>query len=559
MRKRIIPVLIILAFCLLAFASCGNKCEHEYIETVVPSTCKSNGFTQKLCSKCGDEQLSNYKPYGAHNGEWTVKTEPTCQSTGVEEKMCLTCNVIVEVRSISKLGHVSGEWKTTKTPTCNETGMEKLFCNACGIDLETKTLSVTDEHDFRTEITEPTTESEGYTTYTCKVCDFVKKDDFVSKLESPSEPETVPTPGEIYQLVAESTVRIDVYDKSGKRYALGSGFFISDDGKIATNYHVIKGACKIKVTLYSDNSQHDVVSVLGYNKTQDVAVIQIDFKNESFLSPAKDEIKVGDTVYTLGSPKGVNNVFTSGIISNTGVQVTTDKNCIAFTAPISSGNSGGPLVNYKGEVIGINTMRIIDAENFNLAVKYSQVEALNTANPTTTSELYAETLAENAFDILSINTMINAHYVQEDEYCIYQSVAESNGEVGLDIYYIFNSKTEIFTQRVYIVKNSKRLYMAEIQITGVSDGYSFALYDISMGQYTVEATIHTNNPCTSFQTDFNSLFEIYSIRYTEGDNLSVENAKKLCFDIYTYMALDFKELLKKSNTGITVSHFNFNI
>ena len=61
-------------------------------------------------------------------------------------------------------------------------------------------------------------------------------------------------------------------------YHHGSGFFISNDGKIATNYHVIKGAYTVKATLYTDNSTHSVINVLGYNIAQDVAIIQIDLE-----------------------------------------------------------------------------------------------------------------------------------------------------------------------------------------------------------------------------------------------------------------------------------------
>ncbi len=556
MNKKIAFALLFVLLIALCFASCNKKCEHDYVETVFSPTCKENGFTQKLCKKCGDEILSDFVPRSTHDGEWQIKKEPTCETVGTEEKICTTCNVSYDTRTISKLGHISGEWKTIKAPTCKDEGMEKLFCNVCGTHLETNALEPTDEHSFRTEVILPTVENEGYTNYTCKVCNFTKKDDYVSKIEAPSTPEKL-TSNEIYQLVFKSTVRIDAYDKNGNSYALGSGFFISDDGKIATNYHVIQGAYALKVTLYSDNSQHNVTSVLGYNSAQDVAVIQIDLKNTAALELSNDPVSVGDDVYALGCPMGFDNIFTSGFVSNQSVKVA-GIDCIAFTTPISPGNSGGPLVNGKGQVVGINSMRITDAENFNLAVKINQITTLDTSKHLTTSELYVKTLAENAFDIFCVDLMFNAQAIQGDEYIIYESVAETPNSYGLEIYYIYNAETAVFTERIYLVQEAKRVYCAELKISQVAEKYSFTLYDVAMGQHSVEAKINVKNPCVSFENDFESLFKMITFRYVRGGDDSPEAMKQLCFEIYVVMVSNLKSYLDESNTGLTISHFNFN-
>lgn len=552
MLRRLLPIFLFLIFSTLMLPACNDKCEHNYVETKYPSTCSENGYTQRLCTECGDEQKFDYKPRSGHSGEWQITEESTCQATGTEGKICLTCNKIFETRSIAKLGHVSGEWKTTKVPTCKNTGEEKLFCNACGIDLETKILEITDNHDFSSKVTAPTTEAEGYTTYTCKVCDFSKKDDYVSKIEV----ETELTSAEIHEKASKAMVKIEVSDKNGKKYGLGSGFFISNDGKIATNYHVIQNSYSIKVTLYSDNSTHDVVKVLGHDKAQDVAIIQIDLENIHYLELAQKPVNVGDTVYTLGSPKTIDNIFSVGIVSNPSLKIS-GMECISFTAPISSGNSGGPLLNTKCEVVGINTMTVIDSQNLNLAIMSKQINSLSTEAPITPADLYEEKLGENAFSVLSISLMLNAQSYSDDKYYLYQNYPEANDNPGFDYYFIFDSEKETATVLIYIIRNSKRTHRAELTINSVAEKYRFSIYDMDLNDYTIEATVNAMVKPESYESSFDNLFKLISFRYTENDDPPAENMKQVFFYMYTLTLDSLSKYMTASKTGLTLSHFNF--
>ncbi len=550
MFKKLLPVLLLFILSALMLSACKDKHEHNYVETVFPSTCKEMGYTQRLCTDCGDELLYDYKARTGHSGEWQIAKEPTCQAVGTEEKICLTCNIVFETRSVAKLGHISGEWKVTKAPTCKDTGTEKLFCSTCGIDLETKTLEVISDHDFTTNITPPSLDSDGFTTYICKICEFSKKDDYVSINSDLSA-------NDIYNKISNSMVRIDAYDKNGKRISLGSGFFISNDGKIATNYHVVDSAYNLKAVLYSDDSTHTVTNILGYNKSQDVAVIQINLNNTPYLKISNDSVNVGDIVYTLGSPKGVDDIFTSGMVSNSSVTVS-GKECIAFTAPISSGNSGGPLVNKNGEVIGINTMKVTDAENFNLAILSKQITSLNLNTPVSPSTHYNNNLSANAFGIFACYIMVNADGTKDDQYIKYTSVKETENNVGFEYYSVYDVEKGELIFRTYIVKNAKRLYMYEFEITKISDNYTIRFYDIKEGQYTIEAIASTKMPAVSYKSDFESLFNIYTFRYIEGDTVPPENMKQIFFLSYQATMNHFKELLANSNTGLAMSHFNIN-
>jgi serine protease Do len=145
----------------------------------------------------------------------------------------------------------------------------------------------------------------------------------------------------------------------------GTGFIIRSDGYIVTNYHVIEGAVQggydIQVTLHSGESYTATVS--GYEKDNDVAVIKIDAENLPAVTLGDSaEMRVGETVYTIGNPMGVfSYTITSGILSAIDREITTDTNVkintLQIDAAVNEGNSGGPVLNSRGEVIGIVTAK----------------------------------------------------------------------------------------------------------------------------------------------------------------------------------------------------------
>lgn len=138
---------------------------------------------------------------------------------------------------------------------------------------------------------------------------------------------------------------------------LGSGVIVSEDGYILTNNHVIRGATEINVTL-SDNRTFPA-SLVGGDEKSDIAVLKVDAGS---LTPARlgdsDTIEVGEWVLAIGSPFGLDQTVTAGIVSAKGraeMGIADYEDFIQTDAAINPGNSGGPLVNLQGEVIGINT------------------------------------------------------------------------------------------------------------------------------------------------------------------------------------------------------------
>lgn len=142
-----------------------------------------------------------------------------------------------------------------------------------------------------------------------------------------------------------------------KRTATGSGVIISTDGYIVTNNHVVEGADELTVTL-NDNREFSA-RIVGTDKTTDLALIKIDGKSLPAISIANsDDLKVGEWVLAVGNPLGLNNTVTAGIVSAKARSLGANgvESFIQTDAAINAGNSGGALVNTKGELVGINAM-----------------------------------------------------------------------------------------------------------------------------------------------------------------------------------------------------------
>ncbi|SHO50910.1 trypsin-like peptidase domain-containing protein [Anaerocolumna xylanovorans] len=158
---------------------------------------------------------------------------------------------------------------------------------------------------------------------------------------------------------------------------LGTGFFI-EKGVIATNYHVIKDATSIAVAL-NNGKEYKIDTILGYDEDLDLALLSLPGVGTP-LTISKFAPKTGDTAYAIGSPLGLGNTFSKGIISNAS-RISDNVEYIQTDTALSSGNSGGPLLNIYGEVIGINTMQYSEGQNLNFALNITQVYSISTLEP----------------------------------------------------------------------------------------------------------------------------------------------------------------------------------
>ena len=148
-----------------------------------------------------------------------------------------------------------------------------------------------------------------------------------------------------------------VPNEGPQQQGMGTGVIVSEDGYVLTNNHVVRGADEVEVILSTDRKFK--AKIVGTDKATDVAVLKVEAKG---LAPARlgnsEEMEVGDWVLAMGSPFGLDQTVTAGIVSAKGranVGITDYEDFIQTDAAINPGNSGGPLVNMKGEIIGINT------------------------------------------------------------------------------------------------------------------------------------------------------------------------------------------------------------
>ncbi len=170
----------------------------------------------------------------------------------------------------------------------------------------------------------------------------------------------------------KAVVVIIAYDQKGKPISQGSGFIVRQDGAIVTNYHVISNAKDIAV-----KAGDKVIEVEGFiyiDKENDLVILKAKGKNLPTVKIGDiNKINIGEKVYVISSPQGLENTISDGILS--GIRdITSERKILQITAPVSSGSSGGPVFNKNGEVIGIATFIIKEAQNLNFAMPVNLIK-----------------------------------------------------------------------------------------------------------------------------------------------------------------------------------------
>ena len=204
---------------------------------------------------------------------------------------------------------------------------------------------------------------------------------------------TAMTPAEVYASTVNSTVSINcssqstnIFGQTTQSASSGSGFIITSDGYIVTNYHVINGASSVKVTLYNGDTYD--ATVIGGDSDYDVAVLKINATGLSKVTLGKsDTVNVGDSVLAIGNPLGeLTFSMSGGYVSSCNRAINVDGtpfNMIQVDCSINPGNSGGPLMNLYGEVVGIvsakySTYSSTTVEGLGFAIPIDDVQAIIT-------------------------------------------------------------------------------------------------------------------------------------------------------------------------------------
>jgi len=207
----------------------------------------------------------------------------------------------------------------------------------------------------------------------------------------PSTP--VLTSEEIYKGESPGMLLIETYDDEGRKRGLGSGFSVASDGTTITNYHVIRGASRATVK-FTDGTVGSVSGVEAYDPGRDLAVIQVTPAPSTVLEVGdSDKLQVGDKIVAVGSPLGLQNTMSEGIVSalRNGV--------IQISAPISPGSSGGAVFDEHGKVVGVSAAQMVAGQNLNFAIPINWAKPyLNGQSPRPLSDIAAEnTVTQDVF------------------------------------------------------------------------------------------------------------------------------------------------------------------
>lgn len=224
------------------------------------------------------------------------------------------------------------------------------------------------------------------------------------------------------------------FGPTGDQTVSGSGFFISDQGYLLTNNHVVEGTKEVKIVL-SDGTER-TASIVGTDQYSDIAVLKTDGDVPAIASLGNsDKLDPGESVIAIGSPLGnFKNTVTVGVVSATGRSIDTGngyqiEDLIQTDAAINHGNSGGPLVDLAGEVIGINTLVVRNTNSGDVA------EGLGFAIPVNTAQAIAQQIIRQGYfarpyigiSFQPINPNIAARYNLSAEWGVYITEVASGG------------------------------------------------------------------------------------------------------------------------------------
>lgn len=215
--------------------------------------------------------------------------------------------------------------------------------------------------------------------FVCATAQFARAQDALSNPEKDKQiagqsQESLP---DLVRRIKPSVVSVLTYDAKGEPLISGSGFFVRP-GEVVTNMHVIRGAHRVEIhTLEGKGRTYPVAGALAVDEEADLALLGVDLPAErsrplTFTNTLPDE---GEQVFVIGNPLRLEGSVSNGIVS--AVREVPDLGrIIQITAPVSHGNSGSPLLNMRGQVIGIVTVKVTNGQNINLALGVTRIAAL---------------------------------------------------------------------------------------------------------------------------------------------------------------------------------------
>ena len=172
------------------------------------------------------------------------------------------------------------------------------------------------------------------------------------------------SPTEVYRRVVASTLSIKVRTLSGDRF-VGAAFLVGDSGRAATAWHLVRDAEEIRGT-YSDGTSAQIQKIIAHHETHDLALLQVAPTLREPLPLQLETPPIASRLYAIGSPRGYSFSISDGLLSQ--IQQIDGFPQYQLTCPFSPGNSGGPVVNEEGQVVGLSSWSKLGAQNLNFAI-----------------------------------------------------------------------------------------------------------------------------------------------------------------------------------------------
>jgi S1-C subfamily serine protease len=184
-------------------------------------------------------------------------------------------------------------------------------------------------------------------------------------------------PEQLYASATPSVVALDVENAAGKHF-VGNGFLAIDDRLAVTAWHVVHDARRVQAR-FADGQRVTVIGLVDKNEKSDLALLRLDRPGRPRVTLALAAPRIGSRVYLLGSPRGLDFSLSEGLVSQ--IRTLDDVRYYQLSCPISPGDSGGPVLNDRGEAIGVVSWRKADAENVGFAIPANEVSQLNPTLP----------------------------------------------------------------------------------------------------------------------------------------------------------------------------------
>ncbi len=427
--------------------------------------------------------------------------------------------------------HEFGKWRVKTEATCEEAGKQVRYCADCDEYEEQEIPALGHQYDEASVVVEASCIGNGTIRYTCNrdECGYFYEEEYALPTYSDTQ---------IYEQSVQYVGEIVVYDRKGAELGLGTCFVYTADGKIVTNYHVIDSAYSAKVTI--GQNVYDVTHVLTYDQNIDLAILKIDAEGLVAATICTNPVQTGSTVFAIGSSRGLTNTYSKGIVTYAD-RVVENVSHIQHDASITNGNSGGPLINIYGEVIGINTWGINDSQNLNFAVSATELNNLPEEKAISMAEFYKKTFVpqEELYKWLMANYNASAEGEIRYDYT-YENAWYSLGYdtddkyMYLDVLWEFDSGAELY-MCIDLEKNETR--------------YSYYARYTYSGQ--TNKTYGYINPA-NFSEKTSLVYTSYNGSYWDKTQL---------LDLYRNVAVDlltwFEWMADESDMGVTLEDMGF--